>query len=453
MTQTEQPGLSQYAGLQKRTLTILIITQVFGTVGVGIGPSMGILLAEQVAETELWAGLARSATTLGAALFGIPLGNLAAARGRNIALWLGWVVGGVGAVIVAAAAQLDSVILLFAGLLLMGAGAAVGLQARFAATDLAEPEHKGRSLGLIMWFSTIGTVLGPNLGTPGLAVANYFGVNLFTAAFGMAAVCLFIAGLLIFLFLRPDPLLTLQRHLAQTAAGQQTGGRGAASTPAAGTSGAAQAGTQGQAPHQGGGSQTGRKPSRFAMVFTEFRTNPKARYALIAILSAQLVMVAVMTMTPVHLNHHGDSIQVIGLTISLHILGMYALSPLVGWSADKLGARITISIGMVLLLASLLIGAAMPQSTGGIIASLILLGVGWSFAFVTGSSLFSRVVSDDTRASAQGGADALANLTSAVGAFIAGPVMAITSFSALALIAIIFLVPTAVMTVTIRGVK
>ena len=175
--------------------------------------------------------------------------------------------------------------------------------------------------------------------------------------------------------------------------------------------------------------------------------NRRARYAVTAILTAQVVMVAIMTMTPVHVAHHGGSITVIGVTISLHIAGMYALAPVVGIIADRFGHRAAIIVGIVILATSLVIAGAMPDGTLGIIVSLILLGVGWSFVNVAGSALFSSVISDETRASSQGGVDALSNLCGAVAAFGAGPLLAVSSFPVLAVLAMIVLLPLAVLTV------
>jgi MFS family permease len=161
-------------------------------------------------------------------------------------------------------------------------------------------------------------------------------------------------------------------------------------------------------------------------------------------------MVAVMTMTPVHLTHLGDSVTIIGITISLHVAGMYVLAPVVGWCVGWFGHRATIGIGVLGLAASCLVGALRPGDTSWVVVSLVLLGVGWSFVNVAASALFSGVVADAHRAQAQGGVDALANLCAAVAAFASGPLMAVTSFSALALVALALLVPLAVLTMTAR---
>lgn len=399
--------------VQRRTMTVLVIAQIIGTVGVGVAPSIGVLLAGEVTDNEAWAGLARTASTLGAALLGLPLGNLAARRGRRVALSGGWWMAAAGGALLVVAAQWSMVVPLFIGLLLIGAGSAVSLQSRFAATDLAEPRHKARSLALVVWVGTLGSVLGPNLGVPGELVGAATGLTIFASAFLIAAICLALAGLVVFVWLRPDPLLLLDQP-AQTPL----------STPA------------------------GKRPGRIRQVLIELRTNRRARVAMIAILTAQVVMVSVMTMTPVHVAHQGGSISIIGITISLHIAGMYGLSPLVGLIADRRGHRFTISTGIVIFLASLVIGAVKPDDTAWIIVSLILLGVGWSFVNVAGSALFSTAVATQTRAASQGGVDALSNLCGATAAFAAGPLLALTSFSALSILAIITLIPLTVLMAT-----
>src|SRR5699024_10927454 len=212
-----------------------------------------------------------------------------------------------------------------------GAGSAVSLQSRFAATDLAEQHHKGRSLALIVWVGTIGAVLGPNLGVPGQALGARTGLNVYAGAFLIAAVCLALAGLIVFLWLRPDPLLLLQRTAPGPVSSRQ------------------------------------HKQSRVRLVLAELRVNSAARFALLAILTAQIVMVAILTMTPVPLAHHGGSSRSVGITLGLHVAGMYALSPLVGITADRSGHRLAIGWGIIIFLPSLVIGAVKPYDTGWIV--------------------------------------------------------------------------------------
>lgn len=453
------------AAIQRRTLVVLIVTQVIGAVGVGVAPSIGILLAGEVTDSEAWAGLARTASTLGAALFGLPLGALAARRGRRLALSIGWWVGALGAAVLVLAAQLDAVVPLFVGLLLIGAGSAVALQSRFAATDLAEPRHKARALGLVVWVGTLGSVLGPNLGAPGELVGAATGLTVFASAFLIAAICLALAGTLVFILLRPDPMLVSDEVMAAAArSGASSGARSAA--PSAARSAAS--GTADEAAVRPAASASDAEPpadlapgapgvvdrplpprpkGAIRRLVAELRTNPGARAAVVAILVGQVIMVAIMTMTPVHIVHHGGSINLVGITISLHVVGMFALAPVVGMMTDRYGHGPTMAIGVVVLLASLVIGAVWPDDMGWIVASLVLLGLGWSFVNVTGSALFSVAVSSETRAASQGGVDALANLFGASAAFAAGPLLAATSFATLSLLTIAVLAPLVVIVV------
>ena len=412
---TTSAAESRVAAIHRRTMVVLIFAQVIGTVGVGVAPSIGVLLAGEVTANEAWAGLARTASTLGAALLGFPLGNIAARFGRRIALSVGWWIAAAGSALLIVAAQDSLIVPLFIGLLLIGAGSAVSLQSRFAATDLAQPKHKGRSLALIVWVGTLGSVLGPNLGVPGEFVGDRIGLSVYAAAFLIAAVFLATAGIVIFFWLRPDPLITLKKLSEPLATGPVP------------------------------------KERPISRVFTEVRTNSRARFAVIAILTAQIVMVSIMTMTPVHIANLGGSVGIVGVTISLHIAGMYALSPLVGILTDRRGYRPAILIGIAVFLASLIIGAVKPDENGWIVASLILLGVGWSFVNVAASALFSTAVSTATRASSQGGIDALSNFFGAAAAFAAGPLLAVSSFATLSILAIVTLIPLTVLTLARRS--
>lgn len=183
---------------------------------------------------------------------------------------------------------------------------------------------------------------------------------------------------------------------------------------------------------------------RVRLLLAEIRTSPQARAAVTAVVAAQVIMVVVMTMTPVHMHHHGDSVTLVGITISLHIVGMYALAPVVGFLADRYGPRPTVTVGVLILVASLVVCGLASDATTGVIVGLFLLGLGWSFVNVAGSAMFSQAVAEDNRATAQGGLDASSNLVSAAGAFLAGPLMAVSSFPVVALVVAVFLVPVVV---------
>ncbi|MGX1738213.1 MFS transporter [Corynebacterium flavescens] len=414
MTTETAPFVAAQKAVQKRTLAVLAAMQVIGTIGVGVAPSIGILVADELTNNEAWAGLARTSSTLGAALMGVPFGLLAARCGRRFALSTGWWTAACGSALLVLAVSQHLVALLFFGLFLMGAGLAVSLQARFAATDLADVRHHGRALSLIVWVGTIGSVLGPNLAVPGRYITNATGLSLYASAFAIAALCMAMAGVISFTFLRPDPLLESLKHSAAARP---------LATPLS-------------------------QKEAFGQVFTELRINPGARHAVLAIVSAHIVMVAIMTMTPVHITHHGGSVEIVGITISLHVLGMYALAPLVGQLTDRCGHRITIVIGVLIFFASLLAGVFKAEDFGWIVFSLILLGLGWSFVNVAGSALFSSVVSAQSRTAAQGGVDALSNFCGAFAALISGPLLALTSFPVLSIFGMLALVPLLLLVLT-----
>ncbi len=382
---------------QRRTLTLLSAAQVLGGIGFGAGLSVGILLATQVTRSEGWAGVARTSTTVCAALIAIPLAVLAARRGRRISLGLAWTLATTGSVALVAAAQLAgsqraaASILLIYGLGISGAGSAASLQSRYAATDLAPPRHRSRQLSLVVWATTVGTVLGPNLGAPGEALAEPLGLAPMAGPFVIAAVMQAAATVAI-LLMRPDPLL-LAGEYTHVDPGTARSGTGPAMA---------------RAWRIGG-----------------------ARIALVAMCAAHTVMVGVMTMTPVHMDHHGASITVVGLTISIHVLGMFAFSPLVGIAADRFGRYpVIIAGGAVLLLATLVAGTA-GASMAQVTAGLFLLGAGWSLVLVPASTLLTESVPVADRTRVQGGSDAAMNVSAAIGAAGSGPLLGFIGFGGL----------------------
>ena len=403
--------MSGRAAAQRRTIRTLVVAQVLGSLGVGAAVSVGSLLAEDLAGSASWAGTAATMTTLGAALWALPLARLAGRRGRRPALSLGWGISAAGAVLAIAAAQAQAFALLVPAFLLMGAGNAANLQSRFAATDLSEAVGAGRALAIVVWATTLGAVAGPNLTSPGAAVADGLGIPdlagpfVFTAAAGaFAAIALLVA-------LRPDPLL-----LARTANEEPD-----AAAAAAGTVPLLRAGA--------------------ARPWPAILASSGAQLALVAILGAHAVMLAVMAMTPVHMSDSGSSLTLVGLTISLHIAGMFAFSPLVGIAADRWGRIPVIGLGQVLLLAATVTCATAGETMGLVTAGLVLLGLGWSCSLVAGSTLLGESVALDARPAVQGLSDLLMNLAGAGSAALAGVVLTATSFAGLNLLAALLCAP------------
>ena len=377
--------------LQRRTVRVLSSSQVLGGIGVGSAIAVGGLIAEDVSGSTSLSGLSQTASVLGGAVAALPMSRVMAAHGRRPGLVGGYLAALLGAVLMAAGAGWDSFPLVLAGALLLGAGTATNLQARYAAADLADDRHRARALSTVVWATTVGVVLGPNLVGPGGSVAEALsmpalaGPLLFSvAAFGLAAVLLAAA-------LRPDPLLTARRLTGRT------------ERPA---------------------------HASLAQSLSAIRASPPAALAVTAIAVAHTVMVSVMVMTPVHMRHEGAELEVVGLVISLHVAGMYALSPVVGLLSDRAGRVAVIAVGNVVLLVAVLVSGR-ATSHGVLGAGLVLLGLGWSFAMIAGSTLLSESVPVDARAAVQGAADFVMGVCGAVGGALAGVVVGLAGYGTL----------------------
>lgn len=389
-----EPGMGNQR-LQRRIIRVLVGGQVLGGIGMGATLSLGSLLASQLSGSNAWSGMAATMSTLGAAFAAVPLARLARARGRRMSLSLGALIAGAGAVTAITSAALGLFPLLLLGLMFLGAGSAVNLQARFAATDLSLPGSGGRDLSIVVWSTTIGAVLGPNLFDPGESVGASLGLPPLTGAFAFSVAAQLAAAVVYAAGLRPDPLLTAMSARVPDLA----------------------------APRPQSGLQI-------------LNTTPRARYAVAAVALSHATMVALMSMTPVHLRDHGASLTVVGLTISLHIAGMYALSPVFGWMSDKVGPLRTILVGQGMLLVSLVLAGVAADSRSAVTTSLILLGLGWSASVVAGSALVAESVQLQDRPALQGISDLGMNAAGAAGGALAGPVLAAAGYSGLGFISL-----------------
>ncbi|WP_262406049.1 MFS transporter [Protaetiibacter sp. SSC-01] len=382
---------AEIARVRRRSRAAIIAGQVLAGIGMGSTMSAGALLIAAVSGSEALSGMAATMSTIGAAIAAVPLATLATRRGRAPALATGALVAALGAVVGIVAAVLGWTLLLLAGVVMLGVGTAVNLQARFAATDLSEPHRRGRDLSVVVWSTTVGAVLGPNLIGPGDAVGQFLGlpplsgVYLFTVVAQGAAVVVYLV------WLRPDPLrlatrIGLERPASPEAAPRQADANGVAT-------------------------------------------------GMIATSLSHATMVAIMAMTPVHLVNHGAGLELVGITISLHVLGMYAFSPLWGVLADRLGREATIAIGQVLLLGALLLLSVGAESEVWVAVGLFTIGLGWSAASVAGSTLITESVDVVGRARIQGRADLLMSAAGAIGGAAAGLVLAQLGYGGLALAA------------------
>lgn len=398
-TDTATLTVSDVGRIQRRTVWVLSFGQILGGLAFGATVSLGAVLAAELSGDEAFSGLAAAAITLGTAALAVPFAAFARARGRRPSLALGMTIALVGVVLVVLSVAVDSFPLLLISFGLVGAGQAVNLQTRFAAADLATDATRGRDLSLVVWATTIGAVLGPNLTGPGEDLGQALGMPPLTGPYLFTVIAQVLGIALYLVALRPDPLILAQRLVARDA-GKQT--RAIA------------------------------KPDRPVV----------ARYAIFAIAAAHGTMVSVMAMTPVHLLHHGASLTVIGTTISLHIAGMFALSPVFGILADRLGRVPTILVGQALLIASLLTASFGEASTVAVTVALVVLGLGWSASTVAGSALLTEASAEDLRTRRQGRSDLIMSLVGAVGAIASGVVLSWIGYAGLALVAGVLVVAT-----------
>lgn len=401
---------TELPGLQTRTVSTLMGSQVMGGVGVASGIAVAALMAAEISGRDDLSGLANTTQVLGGALMTIPVAALMAARGRRVGLVVAYLVGTVGAVLAITAAVVGNFWLLLLGTALFGASSTANSQARYAAVDLAPASRRGRHLSLVVWATTIGSVLGPNILGPGKALAGALGLPPLAGAWVFSAVGFLVAATLIHLLLRPDPLLTARSLAAHTDG--PTPPDGPTLHPDGPTPNAdgptARAGQRGSIPHG----------------LRAILASPTARLGTLAVTAGHVVMVAVMVMTPIHMAHGHAEVEVIGFVISIHILGMYGLSPVAGYLTDRWGARPVIVVGAAIQVAACVLAAT--SRTGwsfGLLAGLFLLGLGWSCTMVAGSNLVAAGSLVRDRASVQGASDLVMGLSAAAAGGLAGVVV------------------------------
>ncbi len=392
---------------QRHTVRTLMVTQVLSGVGLAAGATVGSILAEKISGRTDFAGLGGTFQTLGAALFAIPVAALAHRAGRRPSLTFAYAVAVLGALGIVAAAVAGSFALLLAGCVLLGCATAANSAARYAAADLALPAHRGRDLSLVVWVTTVGSVLGPNLTAPARPLARALGVDELAGPFVISAIVLTVGAVVMWARLRPDPLL-LARALAPV----------------------------------------DEEPARGSVRrgLSAIRASRRATAAVGVTALGHMVMVSLMVMTPLHMVHGHASLEIVGFVISGHILGMFALSPLMGIAVDRVGAgRVAIGGGLLLLLATFLAGRSAIGYSHDLALGLFVLGVGWSATLVSGSTLLVASIPIPRRAGAQGVSDLVMGMAAASGGAIAGVVVdqwgyaRLAQFCALLAVAVVLL--------------
>ncbi len=400
---TASVGETERLRVQRRTMRVVVAGQVLGGAGLAAGVTVGALLAQQMLGSDGLAGLPVALFTLGSALAAYVVGRTSQRLGRRVGLAAGFLAGGAGAAGIVVAAALDSVVLLLPALLVYGAGTATNLQARYAGTDLASPAERGRAISTALVATTVGAVAGPNLVGPLGRLAVGLGLPALAGPFLLAAVAYSAAGVVLLALLRPDPLL-LARRLdtapAPTAAGAPV------------------------SPGTRPGTRPGIRPD----------TRPGAHVGATVMVLTQVTMVAIMTMTPVHMREHGHDLADVGLVISLHIAAMYLPSPLTGRLVDRWGRTpVAVLAGAVLLASGVTAALAPGDSLVLTTLALVLLGLGWNLGLIAGTALVVDATEPATRPRVQGSIDVLVALAGATGGVLSGLVVGASSFATLSL--------------------
>jgi MFS family permease len=391
---------------QRRTLTVLLLAQILSGAGLAAGITVGALLAEQMLGSSRFSGLPTVCFTIGSAAAAVGVGRVSQNLGRRAGLSAGYLAGALGSVGVVIAANLGNIVLLFVSLLVYGTGVATNLQARYAGADLAAPSRRGRAVSIVLVATAIGAIIGPNLVRLTGTLATAVGIPPLAGPFMLAGAAYAAAGVVLWVLLRPDPLL-LARSIAaakSSQSNQATAGSSGSTAPAV-------------------ASESGSRRWSWAV----------ASGAGIMILT-QLIMVAIMTMTPIHIEHHGHSIGVTGFVIAAHIAGMFLPSPFSGWLVDRFSyLSIAVAAGVTLLAAGLLAAWAPVDSVALLVLALVLLGLGWNLGLVSGTTVVTDAVPLATRARTQGVVDLGIALAGAGAGLSSGLIVTATSYATLTL--------------------
>ncbi len=380
------------AAVQRRTLAVTMSSVIPTTAAMGSAFAASAVLAEEITGSATLATLAAGSMSIGSMAAAVPLARRMARLGRRQGLVAGWALGAAGAVTAVGAAVFSLYPLVVLGIIGVGVGQSTNLAARYAVADLAADDRRARAIGMLVWASTFGAAAGPTIALGPVAdFAGFIGLPELAGPYVLSS-AMFVTGLMITLLgMRPDPLEVL------------------------GTIGS-------EAP----------RPASPATVIRRITALPAARLALLAMLVGQMVMVTVMTATPLHMTSGDQDYAVIGQVISLHIVGMYAFSPIVGWLVDRMGTHIIITLGgLILFVGAELAGHTDPAHSAGLFSGLTLIGIGWSCGLIAGSALLTNSFPVQQRVEVQGGADFVMITGGAVGGLSSGALVELLGFQSL----------------------
>ncbi len=371
--------------IQHRTLRVLVFGQIAGSAALAAAVTVGaFVIQEMLGQNTPWGGIASATVTVGTGIMAQVLSRLMLRQGRRKGLMLGYSLAIIGGLVAGVGVEIGSLAVFLIGLFLFGNGQSSNLLSRYAATDMARPDQRGVAMSRILFASTFGAVFGPVLIKPAEHLGqSLFGWNLYTGPWIFAGIFFLTSLINISLRLKPDPLVISGGLVSRSDA------------------------------------QLSRDSGSQLSVFAIFGQSSKTRLAFYAMIISHITMVAVMTMTPVHLKQHNHE-TVSAYIISLHIAGMYAFSPLVGKFSDKYGRLNTLLVGCCVLIVSTVMSALAGSNPAVFFPSLWLLGIGWSFGLIGSSSLLIDSVAIHNRVRMQGAADVAMSIGGGIAGFSSG---------------------------------
>ena len=381
--------------IARKITTVLFLSQSLSSAGFIAAFTVNALVGVELSGQKAMAGVPGGLYVLGMALGAMVWGFSMERIGRRRSIALGQLFGVIGSAIAVAAVVERSFSFFLFGLVLVGmARSAVDL-GRFVAAEVHLPEKRGRAISNVVLGSTVGAIFGPLLVGPMGHLATWAGYPELSGAYMAGAAVFSLAAMLIFGGLRPEP-----RDIGQELARIHPG-----SIPQ-------------QAPRS----------------LPEIVRNPGVIVAIVTMAFAQMAMVVPMSITSVHMKDHQHALTAVSLVISAHTFGMYAFSLISGKMTDRWGRGRAIILGSAVLILSCLMAAPSVKLLPLTLA-LFLVGLGWNFAYVAGSTLLADQLSPKERAKTQGFNDLLLNLCSGASQIGSGMVYAVGGFGIMAVTA------------------
>src|SRR5437773_4273224 len=315
-------------------MATLFAAQVCGSTGFSMSMAVGAIMAAAITGTNTWSGLPVAIGSLGTALASYPLSRLMARTGRRLGLAVGYSLAVAGAALGMVGVVQQSFVLFLAGMALFGTAQTSNLLSRYAAADVSPGAQRGRAMGLIVWGSAAGAMIGPNLMAGTLRVGGALGVSPTASAFLISVTGYVLAAILLEVFLRPDPL-TIARRLHEIAEASRPTGR--------------------------------------ARPLGAILGDVRVQLALATLTISQFVMISTTSTSPVYLHDHGYPVQTIGLAVSLHLGGMFVASPLSRWLCDRFGRLTMIGVGALVLTGAVILAGLAPGGERGLIIFALFL--------------------------------------------------------------------------------